>query len=102
MPRPSGSVITSAKLVVPAGTFVHANGGDTFSPTQFGFCLLAPAFFFASMPPSLKDEEVIVNTSAAWAVPTNSTMPAAAAIICRIRNITFLREFSDSLYHQQC
>ena len=57
--------MTSAKLVVPAGTFVHARGGDTFSPTQFGLLLLSPAFFFASKAPSLKADEVIVNTSAA-------------------------------------
>jgi hypothetical protein len=51
--------------VIPSGTFVHLNGGDTLSPTQLGFALFEPAFFFASMAPSLKDDEVIVKGSAA-------------------------------------
>jgi hypothetical protein len=72
--------MTSAKLVVPAGTFVQVNGGDTFSPTQFGFALLSPAIFFGSNCPSLKAEDVIVKTSAACAVPASSKTPAATAI----------------------
>jgi hypothetical protein len=71
----------SAKLVVPAGAFDHANGGDTLSPTQFGLVLLAPAFFFASKVPSLKADEVIVNTSAAWALPASNSKAAPAATI---------------------
>ena len=47
--------MTSAKLVVPAGTLVQDSGGETLSPTQFGLDLLEPAFFFASIWPSRDD-----------------------------------------------
>src|SRR6202165_3393450 len=57
-PLPSGSTITSAKLLVPAGTFDQDSGGDTLSPMQFGFLGLLPAFFFSSILPSLKAVEV--------------------------------------------
>ena len=60
--------MTSAKLVVPAGTLVHDSGGETFSPTQFGLLLSSPAFFFASMAPSLNEDEVIVNIACAFAL----------------------------------
>src|ERR1700736_2402088 len=37
-PRPSGSIIRNAKLLVPAGGLTHDNCGETFAPRQFGFC----------------------------------------------------------------
>src|SRR5262245_61671649 len=61
-PRPSGSNMSSARLVAFAGTLFHASGGETFSPTQFGFFGLFPAFFCASQPPSWKAEELIVKS----------------------------------------
>jgi hypothetical protein len=39
------------------------------------------AIFFGSKVPSLKDDEVSVNGSAAKAVPANSRTPAAAAMV---------------------
>src|SRR3954447_2462797 len=80
MPRPSGSVMTSAKLVVPAGTLVQDSGGETLSPTQFGLDLLEPAFFFASIWPSLNEDEVIVNTACAFALWPLSVSATPAAI----------------------
>jgi hypothetical protein len=68
----------SAKLFVSAGALAQFNGGDTFSPTQFGLALLAPAFLTASGVPSLKAGEVRENGSAD-AIPPNNTTPAAAA-----------------------
>ena len=66
--------MTRAKLVVPAGTLVHDKGGETLSPTQFGLDLLEPAFFFASIWPSLNADEVIVNTDCAFALwPLNAS-----------------------------
>src|SRR5712671_5870480 len=88
MPRPSGSVMTSAKLVVPAGTLVQDNGGETLSPTQFGLDLIAPAFFFASKAPSLNEDDVIVNTACAfalWPLSVNA-MPAAITNAPKLRS----------------
>ena len=34
-----------AKLRVLSGTLVHASGGETFWPVQFGFLAKLPAFF---------------------------------------------------------
>src|SRR5439155_814239 len=45
--------MVNAKLFVPAGGLDQDNGGETFSPTQFGLDLWSPAFFFASGVPSL-------------------------------------------------
>ena len=65
--RPSGSVITRAKLLVPSGGFVHFSGGEMLWPTQFGLSLRSPAFFVASGALSAKAGEVSLNTSAARA-----------------------------------
>src|SRR6185503_6951406 len=35
----------SAKLRVLSGTLLHASGGETFWPVQFGFLAKLPAFF---------------------------------------------------------
>src|SRR4029078_5157447 len=82
--------MTSAKLVVPAGALLHENAGETLSPTQFGLVLLLPAICFGSKAPSLNDDELIVNTSAACAVPASSKTAAAAESVLRIPNIDFL------------
>src|SRR5882672_6314128 len=69
-PRPSGSSMRSTKLLVPSGVPDHDNSGDTFSPTQFGFGLVAAGAleaFLGSMAPSLKVFDDSVNTSAAEA-----------------------------------
>src|SRR6185369_2327075 len=93
MPRPSGSVMTSAKLVVPAGTLVQDSGGETLSPTQFGLDLLEPAFFFASIWPSLNEDEVMVKTACAFALWPLSVSATPAAITnapkLRSANMTF-------------
>jgi len=47
-----------------AGGSTKASGGETFSPMQFGFFGLLPAFFFWSIVPSLKADEVSENTFA--------------------------------------
>src|SRR3954463_7990171 len=88
MPRPSGSVMTSAKLVVPAGTLVQDSGGGTLSPTQVGLDLLEPAFFFASIWPSLNEDEVMVKTACAFALwPLSvSATPAAITNVPKLRN----------------
>src|SRR5690349_8867835 len=58
--------------LVPAGGLAQDSGGETFSPTQFGLDLFAPAFFFAINVPSLKAGDVKVNGSAASAGATES------------------------------
>jgi hypothetical protein len=59
--------MVSAKLFVPAGGLDHANGGETFSPTQFALPALLLPFFFCIGVPSLKAGEVNVKGSAAFA-----------------------------------
>src|SRR5215469_15823697 len=82
-PRPSGSTIVKAKLLVPSGTPDHDSWGDTLSPTQFGFAGFLLATFLGISVPSLKVSEVSVNGSAALAtLPTPhaaSTSAVAAA-----------------------
>jgi hypothetical protein len=41
----------------------QVNGGETFSPTQFGLDLSFPANFFASLPLSSKADELSTNVS---------------------------------------
>src|SRR6516162_2723549 len=92
--RPSGSNIRSAKLLVPAGGFAQDSAGETFSPTQFGFCLLLPAFLVARRSPSLNDGDVIVNTPCAFALwPLNANARAIPPAIKSVRftNMRFLR-----------
>ena len=48
-----------------AGTLLHASGGETFWPTQFGFFGLLPAFFCSSQPPSWNADELITKSCAA-------------------------------------
>src|SRR4249920_774075 len=43
--RPAWSSQMIAKLRVLSGTLVHASGGETFWPVQFGFLAKLPAFF---------------------------------------------------------
>ena len=58
--------VATLALSVPLLTgFDHANAGEMFSPTQFGFDLLLPAFFVGIRAPSLKSGDESVNT--AWA-----------------------------------
>src|SRR4051812_5298097 len=84
--------MTSAKLRVPAGTFDHASGGETFSPMQFGLVLMLPAFFVASIVPSLNVDDVSEKGSAALALcaihASAATAAAAAArLISRFSNM---------------
>src|SRR5215469_1496398 len=78
-PRPSGSSIRKTKLLVPSGVPVHENCGETFSPTQLALLpeVLALAAFLGSMVPSLKVDEVRLNTSAADAGTQNDTSARA-------------------------
>jgi len=46
----------------------HANGGETFSPTQFALPAVLLACFFGIGVPSLKAGDVKVNGSAAKAI----------------------------------
>src|SRR5215208_653807 len=60
-PRPSRSTIIIAKLLVPAGGLTQDNCGETFSPTQCGFCgkfALLLATFGGIIWPSLKVVDV--------------------------------------------
>src|SRR5580700_1980666 len=93
-PRPSGSSISSPKLLVPSGVPVHDSCGDTFSPTQLGFGfagLEALAAFFGSIWPSLKLDEVNANTSAAKAGTAHQDASAIPLANNRLRfNMTSL------------
>src|SRR5262245_10717170 len=77
-----------AKLLVPAGALVQASGGDTFSPTQLGFCGLLPAFFLASIPPSWNVDDDSVK-SCALATPT--ALQDAATIALAANNVLMTR-----------
>jgi hypothetical protein len=81
-----------AKLFVPSGTLVQANGGDTLSPMQLGFCLLLPAFLVCSIPPSLNSEEVIVKDCAlaCWAPEASASKTPPASIKVRTMVISLL------------
>src|SRR6516162_2016074 len=84
--RPSGSNIRSAKLLVPAGGFAQDSAGETFSPTQFGFCLLLPAILVCSRSPSLNEDDVIVKAFCAFAFsPLHANARTAAAAIKSVR-----------------
>jgi hypothetical protein len=48
------------------------------SPTQIRLVSFLPDIFLRNKAPSLKDDELIVNTSAACAVPASSKTAAAA------------------------
>jgi hypothetical protein len=71
------------KLLVPSGTLLHENSGDTLSPTQFGlFCVLAAllATFFGMIFPSSKVDDFSVKTSAA-SVSCAAKLDTAATIM---------------------
>src|SRR5829696_7545849 len=80
--------MTSAKLLVPAGTFVQLSGGEMFSPMQLGLVLMLPAFLTASIPPSLNVDEVSAN-----ALPIDGSSfcvahaPSINAAIMPVRNV---------------
>src|SRR5262249_50149977 len=78
---------TSAmQLLVPAGGFDQDSAGDTFSPTQFGFCLLLPAFLVARRSPSLNEGDVIVKTPCAFALwPLHANTRARPPAIKSVR-----------------
>src|SRR5215475_9533474 len=78
--RPSGSIMVSAKLLVPSGTPFHDSCGDTLSPTQFGFAGFLLATFFGISVPSLKVSDVSVNGSAAFAMPLTSHASTRAVV----------------------
>src|SRR5262249_58208945 len=76
------------------GGLDHDSAGEIFSPTQFGFCLLLPAFLVARRSPSLNDGDVIVNTPCALALsPLHAKTRARPAAIktIRLHNMRFLR-----------
>src|SRR5437763_13582837 len=82
-PRPSGSVMRNAKLLVPSGGFTQESCGETFSPRQFGlfgsFAGLLPTFF-GIIAPSLNVVEDRLNSfSCAPAVPAMHERKKACA-----------------------
>src|ERR1700722_2221882 len=78
-PRPSGSTMVSARLLVPSGTPVHVSCGDTLSPTQFGFAAFLLATFFGIKVPSLKVVDDSANGSAALPRPQEPATNTLAA-----------------------
>src|SRR5258708_13793681 len=85
-PRPSGSTIRNAKLLVPAGGLTHDNCGDTFSPRQFAFCgsfaWLLPTFLGIIWPSLKVVDDSSKSFSCALAVPAAHK---AAIPLARIR-----------------
>jgi hypothetical protein len=82
-PRPSGSIIRNAKLLVPAGGLIHDNCGEIFSPTQLGFCGSFARLFAALTGiiwPSWKvvDDSWKIFCCAFAAPPADATMIAPA------------------------
>src|SRR5215831_2408904 len=97
--RPSGSSMSSTKLLVPSGGLTHDSCGDTFSPTQFAlfgaFALLLAALT-GSIWPSLNVVDEIWNTfawanAAVLAHKDASTIPPASARLLITRFMSFLR-----------
>src|SRR6516162_2314742 len=81
---PSGSIMSMAKLLVPAGALTQDNCGETFSPRQLGFCgslaWLLPTFA-GSMPPSLNVvDDMLKSFSCALALALAQASATAAAI----------------------
>src|SRR5205807_414149 len=72
-PRPSGSIIRNAKLLVPAGGLIQDNCGETFSPRQFGFrgsfARLLPTFLGIIWPSLKVVDDNSKSFSCALAVP---------------------------------
>src|SRR5438876_10338710 len=80
-----------AKLLVAAGAFDHASGGEIFSPPHgTGRSGLCPAYFFGIAPPSANAVEVSVKGSAARAMPGSAASittahPSAVGIRASMR-----------------
>src|SRR6185312_9211128 len=87
-PRPSGSTMVRAKLLVPAGTPDQESCGDMFSPTQLGLPAVLFATFFGIICPSLKVVEVRAKGSAAEAPPFQAKARARAATADRLLQTT--------------
>src|ERR1700691_4408128 len=84
-PRPLGSVMRKTKLLVPSGTLVHENCGETLSPTQFGLVAMLAlllATFSGIILPSAKVVDFSVKmpaASAAVAAKPSANAATAAA-----------------------
>src|SRR5258708_7310675 len=83
-PRPSGSTMVRAKLLVPSGTPDQESCSDIFSPTQLALPAVLFATFFGIIWPSLKVVEVRANGSAAEAPPLQAKASASAPIADRL------------------
>src|SRR6516165_2984732 len=75
------------KVVVPSGTLLQENCGETLSPTQFGLLLpfaLVLATFFGIILPSAKVVDLSVTTSAASAAAAVKPTATAAVATTKI------------------
>src|SRR5436305_15122645 len=97
-PRPSGSIIRNAKLLVPAGGLIQDNCGETFSPRQFGFCgsfaWLLPNFLGIIWPSLKVVDDNSKSFSCALAVPAaHKAATPFARIRCPIDCFTVFSPF---------
>src|SRR6266581_2010939 len=95
-PRPSGSNIRKAKLLVPAGGSTHDNCGETLAPRQFGFCgsfaWLLPTFAGINWPSLKVVDDNSKSLSCALAGPAaHRAAIALANIKCPIDFFTVFR-----------
>src|SRR3954454_20075850 len=70
-----------AKLLVPAGAPDQDSSGDTFSPTQFGFCAFLLETFFGIIWPSwnVADLSDMACALATWLVAPSARASTAVA-----------------------
>src|SRR5262252_6709112 len=79
-----------AKLRVLAGAFVHASGGETFWPVQFGFLAKLPAAFAGSFElsgmPGEVSRKAVGGPSASCVVAqaARASSESAAAVFFRV------------------
>src|SRR5215471_17898324 len=81
---PSGSIMSIAKLLVPAGGLTQDNCGETFSPRQLGLCgslaWLLPTLA-GIIPPSLNvADDMLKSFSCALALAPAQASATTAAI----------------------
>jgi hypothetical protein len=80
--------------LVPSGTLLHDNCGETFAPTQFGlFGMLAVllATFFGMILPSANVVDLSVKSSAASAAAV--AKPSASVIMLAARILSVIMVF---------
>src|SRR4051812_23053824 len=101
--------MSMAKLLVPAGAPDQDSSGDTFSPTQFGFCAFLLETFFGIIWPSWNVADLSdICALATWLVaPSARASTAVASRVFMIMSILLdlyydVRRFSLGREDREC